>query len=220
MSKSVKHAIFDFDGTIADSSPGIFNAISYVTQCMGLNSISDKQKRKHIGPTIDSAYRDSFKIDGNRLKEATVLHKEYMYDKGYKELTFYPEIETTLASLKDDGVIISIATLKSDDVIKRICKEFDFLTKVDIIHGYDADPQTNKTKLVGKCVLESEINPELTVMVGDTEHDLQAATIMNIGFIGVAYGFGNWNENAYGAVVKGIARGAREIYEIIGTLDK
>ena len=215
MFKPIMHTIFDFDGTIANSSPGIFNAISYVTQCMGLQPLSEEQKRKHIGPPIDKAYGDSFGINEGQLKKATGLHKQYMYEKGYKELVFYQGMEKIIEDLKKAGIIVSIATLKSDEVIKKICREFGFLSKVDIVHGYDDNPETNKAKLIGKCISESGIGPEFTIMIGDTEHDLNASLAAGIGFIGVSYGFGTWCREVQGSMVKGIAKDTIELYDII-----
>ena len=83
-----KLVIFDMDGTLADTSPGILNSIRYTIKQMGLNEISLEQMYSHVGPPMEESYNRNFGLTGDSLKQAVSYHKEYAIQKGFKELTW------------------------------------------------------------------------------------------------------------------------------------
>jgi phosphoglycolate phosphatase len=115
--------IFDFDGTIADTSPGIFNSIRYASNELNLRTLSIEELKHHLGPPIHEAYNKSFGISGLKLDEAIDLHKKYSLSTGYREFEFYPGVIEVLEELKNRGYIMGIATTKPDAIIKKICQE-------------------------------------------------------------------------------------------------
>ena len=51
-----KLIIFDLDGTLADTSPGILNSIRYARKMMNLPEITLEQMYSHVGPPMEESY--------------------------------------------------------------------------------------------------------------------------------------------------------------------
>lgn len=190
-----KLVIFDMDGTLADTSPGILNSIRYVQNKMKLPEISLEQMYSHVGPPIEESYRRNFGLEGDRLAKAISLHKKYALAQGYKEIQWYNGIVELLNQLKNSGFIIAIATLKSYGTMMKIIDNFDMSDKFDIITGVTGKNLVNKTQLLKYCIETAKIKKEDAVLVGDSKYDALGAVEAGIDFIAVTYGFGFKNKD-------------------------
>lgn len=186
--------IFDFDGTLADTSSGILNSIRYTQKMMNLPEISERQMYSHIGPPMAESYNRNFGLEGCELNRAVSFHKEYASLEGYKELKFYDGIDTLLDRLRANGVITAVATLKAQDTVVKILKYFKRINKFDIVAGVDITVPMTKEQLLGDCLEESGINADNAVFIGDSSYDAIGAENSKIDFIGVTYGFGFHNK--------------------------
>ena len=186
-----KLVIFDFDGTLADTSPGIFNSIRHSSAVLGLPAISENQMRSFIGPPLSSAYSDNFGLSGELLDKAMRLHKEYGVAQGYKELCFYDGIFDLMEQLKNGDTVTAIATLKVQATVDKIVDEFDCSRYFDICKGADLNNPMTKAEMIKHCMaLAGNIQPVDTVLVGDSSFDAIGAQEVGIDFVAVTYGFG------------------------------
>lgn len=186
-----KLVIFDFDGTLADTSPGIFNSIRYSSSVLGMKVIPEEQMCSFIGPPLKNAYIDNFGLSGETLERAMQLHKEYGVSNGYKELKFYDGIFDFLSQLKGMGIKTAIATLKVQPTINKIIEEFSCKEYFDIWKGVDLSSPMTKADMLRYCMKQiSDVSAEQTVLIGDSKFDAAGAEEAGIDFIAVTYGFG------------------------------
>ncbi len=185
-----KLAIFDFDGTIADTSPGIVNCVKYAQQKMGLPELTYDKMLSHVGPPMEESYARNFGLSGERLKEAVKYHKEYALKQGYKELEIYPGIHELLEKLKHTGIYTAIATLKAQTTLDKILEEYKQKKYFDIALGTNAEQPATKADILNKCMEKVCCDKETSVLIGDSKYDSEAARNVNIDFIAVTYGFG------------------------------
>ena len=179
--------IFDFDGTIADTSPGIFNSIRYAANKLNLRELSVEELKLHLGPPMREAYNKSFGITGEKLEQAIEFHKEYSLSTGYREFEFYPEMLNVLLDLRKRNFRMGIATSKPDVIIKKIARMNDLEKFFDVVCGTIASE--SKTEIVEKCLKNLPDCDDITV-IGDSIFDQKAAKALGLKFIGVTYGYG------------------------------
>ncbi|MGN0614538.1 MAG: HAD family hydrolase [Porcipelethomonas sp.] len=185
-----KLVIFDLDGTIADTSPGIFNSVRYVRKMMDLCDITEEQMRSHVGPPMEESYSKNFGLSGDALRQAVEYHKEYALKQGYKEIEIYPGMFELLNELKDNNVKTAIATLKANETAQKIFIDTKLNGMFDFILGSDTSAPMTKAQMIERCVKEFGVEKSECVLIGDSKYDAIGAEEAGIDFIAVTYGFG------------------------------
>lgn len=190
--------LFDLDGTITDSKPGILNSIRYALNKYGLEVPSDDQLQTFIGPPLKEQFMEVFGMteeQGNRMVEA---YREYYGEKGIFENRVYDGVPELLRELREHGMKILMATAKPELYARRIAEHFDFAGYFDFIGGACMDGRRTDKYDVIEYVLEScrITDRSRAVMVGDRRHDMEGAVRAKIGSLGVLYGYGSREELA------------------------
>lgn len=182
--------IFDLDGTLADTSEGIFNSIRYTQEKMGLfPRETDEQMRSHIGPPVTESYNRIFGLTGERLQQAAAYHKEYALQKGLYEASLYEGIPELLAQLKPKYKL-AVATLKFEETATRMLQHLGIAQYFDIICGAIPGQNTTKLDTLQRAMLHCHATPAQTLLIGDSRYDALGAQQADIDFLAVTYGFG------------------------------
>ena len=119
-----KLIIFDFDGTIVDSVPGIHKNANEMAKSYGMKKISKKTVVKSVGAGLNNFLKWVFKP---MLKKMTLagLKKDYVkrYRRNYKyKAKLYPGVKATLAYLKKKKVKLAIISNKSSKFVDKTNK--------------------------------------------------------------------------------------------------
>ncbi len=182
--------IFDLDGTLADTSPGILNSIRYTQKMLCLPEITLEQMYSHVGPPMDQSYARNFGLSGERLRQAVEYHKEYAVKQGYKEIELYPHITELLDELRSHGIKTAVATLKAHQTALKIFDTFGLADKFDTVIGVDTKNPMTKSQLIEYCLEKQSCPKNRAVLIGDSSYDAMGAAEAGIDFIAVTYGFG------------------------------
>jgi phosphoglycolate phosphatase len=185
-----KAILFDLDGTLADTSRGIYNCIIHTQRTLKLPLISEEQMRTHIGPSPEDSFKRSFGLHGEQLQQTMVIYKQYAMEKGLYEAVMYSGIKELLHYLKQDGCKLCVVTLKNEDVAIEMLRYFQLIDYFDIIGGAHVDRHDKKSALINNCINILGIEKSGCVLIGDSEYDAVGAEEAGIDFIGVTYGFG------------------------------
>lgn len=182
--------IFDLDGTLIDSSEGIFNSIRYAEEKLNLVRLDDSLLPTFVGPPPTESYQKLHGLDPINAKIATKYHREYAKEKGLYESEIYPGVRELLLELKNMDYFLSVATLKSQSIAEEILKIFDIYDIFDSIVGIDEDESLSKSQIINIAIDKIDSSEKSPVMIGDTISDAVGAEKSNVDFIGVTYGFG------------------------------
>ena len=206
----IKNIIFDLDGTISKSAPGILNAFEYALEKMG-KTYSRDDLYKYIGPPL----RDSFvKELGEDLADQGVdFYREYYFKKGLFETEIYDGIQELIEKLYDCGFDIYLATSKGEESSKKILEYFGILKYFSYISGSSDDKNTKK-KVIDHLLKENNLKSSESIMIGDRSYDIEAANNLEIKTIAVAYGYGNNEEFEKASFI------ANYPYEILNIIEK
>jgi len=190
-----QHIIFDLDGTLTDSGPGIRNAVRHALKKYGIEEKREALYR-FIGPPLKLSFMKYYSFSEERSEEAVVFYREYFKDKGIFENTVYPDIDDMLSQLKERGKSLILATSKPHIFAKRILEHFDLMKYFDLVSGSELNgDRVDKSEVISYALDNISLpSRDSCVMVGDREHDIIGARKNGIMSVGVLYGYGDRNE--------------------------
>ena len=113
--------LFDVDGTLIDSAPGILHTLEEVFQKMGVD-VTGVNLRRYLGPPLRKSFGEHF-TELDKIEQATRLYRESYAVKGSHECAAYPGAAEMLQRLKDAGLILCTATSKPTVVVSPIVVE-------------------------------------------------------------------------------------------------
>lgn len=187
--------LFDVDGTLIDSAPGILNTLEEVFQEMGV-SVAREELKRYIGPPLRKSFGEHFS-EPEKIEEATELYRESYARKGRHEGDAYPGVPEMLRRLKDAGLTLCTATCKPVDVVTPILEEKGLAPYFDFIGGASMDEsRDNKTDVIRYVLAQPVMQGKRVLMVGDRCDDMQGAANCHLDAAAALYGYGSKGELA------------------------
>lgn len=201
MALNCKAVLFDFDGTLVDSSEGIFKSLIYAFEADGKPAPDEATLRKFIGPPIYDSFKNLFGYKDEKIDYMIAKYRERYRAVGYREVQVYDGIPALLQRLQENGIKIATASSKPKVFIEKILQERNLLSYFSYIGGTEFDNiSSDKTVILQNAMRALGTTPEDTVMVGDRLFDIRGAKGANVPCIAVLYGFGSREEFVeYGA---------------------
>lgn len=188
--------LFDLDGTLTDSSPGIINSIIYALKKYGITVEDTETLRKFLGPPLHESFKEFYGFDEDKAMEAVSFYREYFSTKGLLENKVYEGISKLLEEFKNNGKRLILATSKPQKFTDRIMEHFDLAKYFEFIAGSNMDgTRSKKADVIEYALQQCNIADKLkAVMVGDRMHDIIGAKAVGLDSIGVEYGYGDYEE--------------------------
>ncbi|CAB4885023.1 unannotated protein [freshwater metagenome] len=177
--------IFDLDGTLSDSAPGILASLGHAFAETGFTPPDDLVR--FIGPPLQTAFlEEGFTVE--QITELMTAYRAHYWEIGAFANFVYPGIEQVLDSLAGHGYRLAIATSKPELTARRILEFFGFTERFEVIGGATFDlTRATKSAVVG-YVLE-QLGPSRPVMVGDRHHDIEGSAEHGLDCVGVTWGY-------------------------------
>ena len=191
-----KSAIFDLDGTLTDSKPGILGCLTNALEAHGIAWTGPLDW--FIGPPAADSLR-RLMPHADEPRRAALLHDYRLcYDAtGWAENSVYPGIDVLLQSLQTSGWQLFVCTSKRDDFTARILEKFALSRYFVAVYADTAGSlHHSKTALLRRLLEEQTLDPATTFMVGDRNFDVEAARANGVTSIAVTYGYGTSGELA------------------------
>ncbi|MBO4404928.1 MAG: HAD hydrolase-like protein [Treponema sp.] len=194
---SFKHILFDFDGTLFDSSAGVFKSFDHVVSHYGLD-IDKSIYSRMIGPPLKESFVSCFHLPESEVPAAINVYREYYEEAGMYECTVYPGIEELLTKLRQLGFKTYVATSKPELYARQIIERKNMSRYFDFIGGSDLEEKYRVNKIdVISYVLETQKlsgKKDEVLMIGDRFYDVQGAHEAGIKCMGILWGFGTREE--------------------------
>ena len=188
----MKRIIFDLDGTLLDTSPGILESVRYAAEIMGYPELPMEKLYTFIGPPLRDSFMRCYGCDRAEAEGLTAEYRKHYREGALLNAKPYDGILELCEALRGAGYQLSVATSKPQVFAEQILHHFGFDKYMDQICGADLEGKLTKADLIRRCI--GDRNPSACIMVGDTEYDAKGAQEAGISFIGVRYGFGNLDE--------------------------
>lgn len=191
-----KYFLFDLDGTLTDPAEGITCSVSHALAHFGIHIEDRTELYPFIGPPLKDSFREFYDFSDVQILEAEEKYREYFTEKGIFENKIYPGIKDLLASLKENGARILLATSKPEVFAEKILEHFHIEEFFDFIGGATMDGTRSEKKDVVRYTLASGgiKDPSEAVMIGDRRHDIEGALANRLDSVGVLWGYGSEEE--------------------------
>lgn len=187
--------LFDLDGTINDSGPGIMNSVRYSLEKMGKPVPGEETLRRFVGPSLVYSYKTFCGMDEDEAWKAVEIYRECYKAGECYNLFVYDGILELLTELNRSGIRCAVVTSKPQDMSVQILEHFDMTQYFETIIGPDpSDPSNRKSALIKRALDALGLSAQEVVMVGDSRYDIIGAKEAGCASIGVTYGYGTREE--------------------------
>lgn len=181
--------IFDWDGTLCDSTGKIVRCMQLAARKVGLRDLEDVEVLNIIGLGLPEAVCRLFPdVPAPSLQALTTVYSECFVADEHTPMGFFEGVEETLHRLRDEGYQLTIATGKSRRGLERV---LDSLKMQGFFHGSRcADETCSKPDpaMLRELLTEFRWPADGAVMVGDTEYDMEMARRIDMPRVAVSYG--------------------------------
>lgn len=197
--KKYNTLLFDLDGTLTDSAPGIINCVRYALSEMGVEEPKDIMR--FVGPPLCESFPSFCGFDKEQTETAIKIYRSRYSVTGLFENNVYEGIPEMLERLKKGGKRLLVATSKPEEFSVRILDKFGLSGYFEIIGGAATDGSRDTKHDVLVYLLERAgiTDTSDVLMIGDRMHDIIGAHSLNISCMSVLWGYGDTDEfNKYG----------------------
>lgn len=184
--------IFDADGTLFDTLPGIYAALEDVYKHFDLGIFDRDDGMKYIGPPIKDSLMHYNGLSESVAENATRYYRKVYVEKHIEMSKYYEGAVETLKVLKELGYQLALATMKTSVQVERLFEFVGGRELFDYVETAKEDGSYKKHQMIEHIRKQSKTG--LALMVGDTEHDKLVAEKAGVKFIAVSYGYGFKNE--------------------------
>lgn len=181
--------IFDWDGTLLDSTGKIVSCMQRAINELGLESRADVDVKGIIGLGLPEAIRQLYPdIPQGDLDAMRQSYSRHFIEADATPCTFYPGVESVLDTLKQEGHQLSVATGKSRRGLNRVLGNLNMAEFFDATRCADETASKPHPRMVHELMTELGVAPHNAVVVGDTAFDLEMASNAGVESIAVSYG--------------------------------
>ncbi len=191
------YILFDFDGTLMDTSKGVFNSFDKVVAHYGLN-IDRAIYSTMIGPPLKESFSKTLGLPEAEIQNAMQIYRSYYAQDGMFEAEIYSGVVELIENLRAAGKKIFVATSKPEIYARQILERKEILGLFDFVGGSDLEEKSRVEKCdVVKYVLQSNgisAQKEKCLLIGDRHYDVDGAHSAGIKCAGILWGFGTRKE--------------------------
>lgn len=194
--KEYNYYLFDFDGTLCDTTEGIFKSILYSLECYGITETDMEKLNFFVGPPLFVGYKETYGVSDEDTHWLIAKYRERYRVKAAEESSIYDGIKELLVALKSKGKKIAIASSKPRIFVEEISAYHGIDKYIDFISAEELkSTHSSKEELINAC-LSFFNNPDKSevIMVGDRFYDIDGAKAAGIDSAGAVYGFGTAEE--------------------------
>ncbi len=180
--------LFDWDGTVMDSTYSIASSIQLASADLQLPVPSIQQASWVIGLSLESAlYRAVPDLTAEQMPEFLERYR-YHFMQRDPHIKLFDGILPFLGELRGRQIALGVATGKSRQGLDRVLQQVNLSTFFDATRCADETRSKPDPEMLHQLLNELMLEPEQVLMVGDTVHDIHMATNAGMDSVAVTYG--------------------------------
>jgi len=180
--------VFDWDGTLFDSTALIARCIQAACADIGLPVPSEQAASYVIGLGLHDALQHVVPgLPRERYPELGQRYRHHYVAKQH-ELVLFPGTLAMLQAIKARQHWLAVATGKSRQGLNEVLQTVQLKGLFDGTRTADETASKPDPRMLRELMREFGVQPERTLMIGDTTHDLLLASNAGVASIGVSFG--------------------------------
>jgi len=180
--------LFDLDGTLVDSSPGIYASIRVAAAELGLPEPTAGQLRDMVGPPLQDGFALVLGVPVGDVPRAVAAYRTHYAAGALLDVTVFEGIPELLTALREDGTTLAVATSKPEPFALRVLEHTALLPFFASVHGATLDGAVRHKDQVVAAALAAHPGGRDPILVGDREHDVLGAAAHGLKCIGAGWG--------------------------------
>lgn len=186
--KRYSAVVFDWDGTVMDSTHSIVAAIQGACADLGLPVPPDREAAWVIGLSLESAlYRCVPTLTADQMPDFIDRYRVHFLARD-PEIKLFDGIVDLLATLESRQVALGVATGKSRVGLDRVLAAKNLQGRFHVTRCADESFSKPHPAMLLEILDELSLRPDQVLMVGDTSHDIQMAAAAGMDSMAVTYG--------------------------------
>jgi phosphoglycolate phosphatase len=188
-----KLAIFDFDGTLVDSAPGIVDVMRQVVGELSLSDVTLEEWQHLVGIPLVRQMEAIFPDRDEQFRTSVMKRYRSIYDvKAVEICPPFPGLRSTLDGLQTSGVHASIVTSKARDLVDQVIDHHGLTNYFSLIIGFqEVSNHKPHPEAVHLNLKHHSLKPDEVIVIGDSLYDLDMARNAGVASIGVTTGIHN-----------------------------
>lgn len=189
----IRYILFDFDGTLADTSEGIVCCTQATLREMGIAASTPARIRPTIGLPLGQCFELGTDTPPERIEEACLTYRRLFNEIAIPCTTLYDGVAETLAALHEAGYRLAVCTSRSQASLEELLRVHGlgsffnaYTSNDDVLHG-GARPKP-APDLATLLLTRLGARAEESLVVGDTVFDLEMGRRAGCRTCGVTYG--------------------------------
>jgi phosphoglycolate phosphatase len=187
--------LFDLDGTIVDSAPGITATLAYTFEKLGRPIPSPSQLLRYVGPPILESFEQLGGMTQAEAHHALDVYRERYLEHGVGNVSIYPGLADTLKAIHESPLALSLATSKPESLARIALTALGVIQYLDVLTGASEDEvRSAKADVVAEALIRLRAvgaDTSRPVMVGDRFYDVEGAAAHGVPTIFVEWGYGS-----------------------------
>jgi len=181
--------VFDWDGTLIDSKSQIINCMQATILSLELEARSDKQISDIIGLGLDEAIRSLYpEVTPKLITQTAQAYREHYLTKDKTPSPLFDGATEALNSLRDSGYDLAVATGKSRRGLDKGLIDTGLEAYFPITRCADETRSKPHPQMLEEILVDCNTEPSNTLLIGDSEYDLQLANNTKVDGLAVSYG--------------------------------
>jgi phosphoglycolate phosphatase len=180
--------LFDLDGTLVDSTPGIVASVRHAASALGLPEPTAEQLRAMIGPPLQDGFALALRVPIADVPAAVAAYREHYAAGALLDVTVHDGVPELLDALTADGATLAVATSKPETFAVRVLEHTGLLPAFTSVHGATLDGVVRHKYQVVAAALAAHPGGRDPVLIGDRSHDVLGAAAHGLPCIGAGWG--------------------------------